>query len=156
MNNEIANLSTYLIIIGLIILAVEIAILGFSTFVLTFFGLALLITGLLITMEGISPTVMSAMASVAVLSGLLAVLLWKPLKSLQNQIEPGLPKSDLVGYQFYLQNDVSNAEPGEENYSGIKWKVTSDVPITKGTLVETVEVNVGHWKVKAVENTEDA
>ena len=40
-----ANMAESLIIVGLLLLAIEIAVLGFSTFVLFFVGLAAVLTG---------------------------------------------------------------------------------------------------------------
>ncbi|MFC3096064.1 NfeD family protein [Alteromonas sediminis] len=152
MDAEITNLANYLIIAGLIILAVEILLLGLSTFVLTFFGLSLLITGVLVMADGISPTLMAATTSVAVLSALLAIVLWKPMKSLQNKTERKQAQSDLIGYRFELDSTLSPTKPGSVTYSGITWKVVSDSMIPAGTEVETIEVKVGQWKVKAVDD----
>ena len=152
MDTEIANLANYLIVIGLVILAIEILILGLGTFVLSFFGLALLITGVLVMTDSIQPTLMAATTSVAVLSALLALLLWKPLKSLQNKTERKQAKSDLIGHRFVLESPLSPTQSGSITYSGITWKLVSDSIIAAGTQVETIEVKVGQWKVKAVED----
>lgn len=50
-----------------------------------------------------------------------------PLKRMQDS---GAPKqqqsSDLIGYEFVLQQDVTPSQPGQHRYSGIDWKVELD------------------------------
>lgn len=152
---DIDNIANYLIFTGLAILAIEIVVMGFSTFILTFFGLAMLFTGVLVTTETIAPQLMPIAASVAVFSALLAALLWRPLKMLQNRTELKPVSSDLVGHRFKLESVVTPDAPTSVKYSGITWKVVSETPIAAGTLVETVEVDVGQWRVQPVAASDD-
>ena len=66
--------------LGIALLVIEIAFLGFATFVLFFVGLAMLATGGLMTMEILPQTINNAVTAVSLISISSAVLLWKPLK----------------------------------------------------------------------------
>ena len=81
------SLSQWLFMLGVALLVVEIAFLGFATFVLFFVGLAMLVTGGLMTFELLPQTINSAVITVSLLSIGSAVLLWKPLKKIQSPSE---------------------------------------------------------------------
>ncbi len=141
------NLANVLIIIGLVLLAIEVGVLGFSVMVLFFIGLGCLLSGILIFVGVLPATVVSALTGVAILSFLSAVILWKPLKKLQNEVVESNVKSDLIGHSFVLETDISSRDHGVHNYSGIEWKVKSDDPISAGTEVEVIHADVGEFKV---------
>lgn len=145
------NLPTLLIALGIALLAVEVAVLGFSVFILFFIGLACIVTGLLMLTGLLSGTLIAGSGSVAVLSLLFAVVLWKPLKRAQNSGRSPAPvKSDLIGHRFFLEQDVSERSPGRYRFSGIEWRVRSDAPLVAGTEVEVVRVEVGELTVAAL------
>jgi inner membrane protein len=141
------NLANVLIIIGLGLLAIEVGVLGFSVMVLFFIGLGCLLSGILVFVGVLPETVVSALTSVAILSFLSAVVLWKPLKKLQNEVVESDVKGDLIGHSFILEKDISSQEHGVHNYSGIEWKIKSDDPISAGTEVEVIRADVGEFKV---------
>lgn len=143
------NLAQSLIAIGLLLLAIEVLILGFATFVLFFVGLAALISGALIFLGVVPDTVSGALLSVGISTALLAAVLWKPLKNLQAKVETKKVTSDLIGHKFILNTDISPQQQSNYHYSGINWRLTSDLPIASGTEVEVVDVEVGQFKVKA-------
>ena len=143
------NLAQSLIALGLLLLAIEILILGFATFVLFFVGLAALISGALIYVGVLPDTVSAALLSVGVGTVLFAVVLWKPLKNLQAKVETKKVTSDLIGHRFSLTEDISPHQQSIYHYSGINWRLTSDEVLAAGTEVEVVEVEVGQFKVKA-------
>ena len=144
-----SNLTYVLIFLGLALLVIEVAVLGFSVMVLFFIGLGCLITGILILVGVMPSTLVSALTGVAILSVLSAVVLWKPLKKMQDEVEKTDVKGDLVGYSFVLESDISPREHGSHKYSGIEWKVKSDTPIAAGTEVEVVRTDVGEFRVAA-------
>lgn len=144
-----ANLAYVLIFLGFALLAIEVAVLGFSVMILFFIGLGCLLTGILIFTGLIPATLVSALTGVAVLSFLSAVILWKPLKKMQDEVEKSEVKGDLIGYSFVLETDISTREHGVHKYSGIEWKVKSDDPIAAGTEVEVVRTDVGEFRVAA-------
>lgn len=143
------NLGEVLVFLGLGLLAIEVLVLGFSTFVLFFLGLACLLIGALMFVGIIPETAVAAFGGVAVLSAGLTYLLWKPLKNMQNKVVHTRPKSDLIGHSFVLDNDVSSKQNSTHHYSGIEWKVLSAEVLTAGTEVEVVKAEVGAFTVAA-------
>jgi membrane protein implicated in regulation of membrane protease activity len=143
------NLAQSLIVLGLIMLAMEILIFGFATFVLFFVGLAAVISGALIYMGVVPDTMSGALLSVGLGTVLLAAVLWQPLKNLQTKVDTKKVTNDLVGHTFTLRVDISPHQQSVYHYSGIDWRLTSDQVLTAGTEVEVVEVEVGQFKVKA-------
>lgn len=144
------NLTEGLLIIGLLLLILEIAVLGFSTFILLFIGLSSLITAGLFHFGLFEPSVLTALLSISVLSAFSAVVLWKPLKKMQSNVDTSKAKSDLVGHQFILAEPVSTTENPNYRYSGIDWKLISTENLAAGTKVEVVIAEVGVFHIKAV------
>lgn len=143
------NLAEVLVCMGLALLAIEVLILGFSTFVLVFLGLACILTGGMMFIGGIPETIVNAFVGVGVLTGALAYILWKPLKKMQNKVEHKTVKSDLIGHSFVLKDDVSSKLSSTHKYSGIEWKVLSAETLAAGTEVEVVKTEVGAFTVVA-------
>lgn len=141
------NIASILIFLGLALLAVEVVVLSFSIMVLFFIGLGCLITGLLIFMGIMPGTVVTAISGVAFFSIASAIILWKPLKRMQDDVEKRPVKGDLIGYSFILDSDISATEPGSHRYSGINWKIKSAEPIAAGTEVEVIKTDVGEFTV---------
>jgi membrane protein implicated in regulation of membrane protease activity len=137
------NLAESLIIVGLALLVVEVVVLGFSTFVLFFVGLAAVITGFL------PDSMLAALSSIGVLTALLAIFLWRPLKSMQNNVERKKVTSDLVGHSFILSEAVSMSSNPVYRYSGIDWQLSSEKELSAGTLVEVAGVAVGKFIIQA-------
>ena len=142
------SLSQWLFMIGVGLLVIEIAFLGFATFVLFFVGLAMLATGGLITFELLPQTISSAIITVSLLSISSAILLWKPLKKIQSPNEDSGVEVGLVGHRFQLEKGISPAAPGQHVYSGISWKVVSDQAIAKAAYVKVVKADVGQLTVE--------
>tara|TARA_R110002153_G_scaffold11692_7_gene45068 strand:- start:1085 stop:1537 length:453 start_codon:yes stop_codon:yes gene_type:complete len=142
------NLGIGLISVGLILLVIEIAVLGFSTFVLFFVGGAAVITGLLMQMGVVEATNLNATLYVSLFTALLAVFLWKPLKNMQKDVDPKKASNDLIGLTFIVATDISAERPGMHRYSGINWRVVSQDPIASGTKVEVIAVDVGQFTIK--------
>ena len=143
------NLSESLIMAGLALLVIEVVVLGFSTFVLFFVGLAAVVAGGLMTIGVIPDSMLSALSSVGVLTALLAMLLWRPLKSMQSAVENNKVTSDLVGHSFILNDAVSMTKNPVYRYSGIDWNLSSKQELSAGTLVEVIGVAVGKFIVQA-------
>jgi hypothetical protein len=96
---------------------------------------------------------LAAMFSTGLLTALSAVLLWKPLKSMQTDVDTTKVKSDLVGHRFVLVEDVAPELTPDYHYSGINWKLITSENIVAGTRVEVVQAAVGKFYIKAVEAT---
>lgn len=144
------NLGTVLVVIGLGMLVAEVAVFGFSVFILFFVGLGCLLAGALIGLGFLPASVTLAMVLVAVFSGLFAYTLWKPLKDMQNSGGAREVSNDLVGHSFLLRHAVSPTHATTYRYSGIDWKVKADMPLMAGTQVRVVRVDVGELTVVAV------
>ena len=142
------NLSESLIMAGLALLVIEVVVLGFSTFVLFFVGLAAVVAGGLMTIGAIPDSMLSALFSVGVLTALSAMLLWRPLKSMQGNVESKKVTSDLVGHSFILNDAVSMTKNPVYRYSGIDWNLSSKQELSAGTLVEVIGVAVGKFIVQ--------
>jgi membrane protein implicated in regulation of membrane protease activity len=143
------NLSESLIMAGLALLVLEVVVLGFSTFVLFFVGLAAVVAGGLMTVGIVPDSMLSALSSVGVLTALLAIFLWRPLKSMQGNVESKKVTSALVGHSFILNEAVSMTKNPAYRYSGIDWNLSSEKELSAGTLVEVTGVAVGKFIVQA-------
>jgi membrane protein implicated in regulation of membrane protease activity len=143
------NLAESLIIVGLALLAIEIVVLGFSTFVLFFVGLAAVITGGLLYIGVLPDSMLSALSGIGILTALSAIFLWRPMKSMQNKVESKKVTNDLVGHSFMLDETVSMSDNPVYRYSGIDWNLSSEKEVLAGTLVEVIDVQVGKFIIKA-------
>ena len=141
-----ANLATLLLIIGIALLAVEVGVFGFSVFLLFFVGLACIVTGVMMWFL-IPQTLAWGLGMVAVLSVTFAVLLWGPLRRIQNTGGNATVTNDLVGHAFVLERDLAIGAHGKHRMSGVDWKVRSDVDLKAGTPVQVVKVDVGELTV---------
>jgi len=144
------HLAETFVVAGLLLLAVEILVLGFSTFVLLFVGLAALVTGVLMYSGLLAEEMFSALGCLAVLSVVLALLLWKPMKRMQGQTERKTVTSDLVGHRFYLSDALQPGKTIEYRYSGITWQVSSRQAIDANREVQVMTVDVGRFEVMPV------
>lgn len=139
----IENLSNVLIAAGIGALIVDMVFFGFGTFILVFLGGSLLLSGLAMLMGFLPSTLDAALWSNAVLTIALGILLWKPLRRFQNKNGSKEIESDFAEETFVLQQDVDIQGLAVHKYSGISWKLKSETPISKGTLVEVTKVEVG-------------
>lgn len=142
------HLAETLVVAGLILLTIEVAILGFATFVLFFVGIAAIFAGALMYIGVIPETTLAAALAVGVISALDAVLLWKPLKRFQQQVDKKQASNDLEGHSFTLTENVSATEHPQYHYSGINWKLKSAQPISAGTRVKVSRTEVGIFHIE--------
>lgn len=149
------HLLSFWFILGFILLAIEVAAFGMASGVLLFAGIGALITGMLVFAGVLPNTIPATTTAFAITSGLSALLLWKPLKRFQDSTGTHEPMSDLIGYRFRIEQEVSPTQPGEVRYSGVTWRVEIDLKCTEpllqaGTLVEVVSVDAGLFRVRPV------
>lgn len=144
------NLAQNLMILGVVLLIIEVALLGFATFILLFVGLSLLITGFSMQFGFLDATVTTALWSNVVITCILAVGLWQPLKRLQANSDNKQVTSDFADdLVFILDEDVDNNGNSHYTYSGVQWRLKSEVPLAKGTSVKVVKKEVGvMWVAK--------
>ena len=144
----IDNLAQSLAIVGLLLLAIEIVVLGFSTFVLFFVGVAALLTSVAMYLHILPDSLTTALLSLGVLTTLEVIFLWKPLKKMQAKVDPTKAKGDLVGHSFVLSETVSASINPGYHYSGINWKLVSESELSPGTTVEVTDVEVGVFHIQ--------
>ena len=138
---------------GFVMLGIEV-VTGFSTGVFLFIGLGALTTGLLMNLDILPVTWIAGVSCTGISTGVITALLWKPLKHLQNDNPVQKDNSsDLIGHEFIVESDITPANPGSINYSGISWKVEIDKDagierIESGQSVSVSSVEVGVFKVK--------
>ena len=137
------NLPQALMVIGIIALIIEVTVLGLSTIILLFLGLSLLTSGLLMVAGVLPETITAALWSNTIITAVLALLLWKPMKRMQENVDSKQINSDFADLTFVLAEDVSDKEITTHQYSGISWQLKSTQPISAGTKVIVVKKEVG-------------
>lgn len=142
------NIPQALMVFGVIALIIEVAILGFATFVLFFVGLSLVFSSGLMYAGLLGADWLTALWVNAVITTALAGLLWKPLKRLQNTTESTEVHSDFAELTFTLEQDVDEHNGYKFAYSGIEWQVKSRTPVKKGVEVKVVKKEVGVFWVE--------
>lgn len=149
----ITHQAEFWLVFGFAMLVIEV-LTGFTTGVFLFGGLGALTTGVLMSLGVLPETWIAGISCTGISSGIITMLLWKPLKNLQGNrpIEKD-NSSDLVGHEFVVDTDIAMNKPGETHYSGIRWKVeiSRDAgvdTIAAGQTVTVSSVEVGVFKVK--------
>ncbi|MCF6325537.1 MAG: NfeD family protein [Gammaproteobacteria bacterium] len=148
------NIYSFWFVIGFLLLIIEALALGFSTGFILFVGLGALLTGGAIWSGIVPATWLSSIATFALSSVLISVLLWKPLRAIQRNSKPPEKDntSDIIGLKFRLEREISTTEPGVTRYSGIEWQVVIDhaseqQSIAAGSSVVVVSVDAGTFWV---------
>lgn len=148
-----AHLPQTLVVLGLILLAIEVIVLGFSTFVLFFIGIGTIVTGLLMTIGFIPTTGLTSLFATAIISSLIALVSWKPMKRMQNKVELKQVDNGMIGHQFVLPDDLNSGQTIHHRYSGIDWQVKSKQNLVAGTEVKIIKMEVGLLTVELVDET---
>lgn len=146
----LSNLPQTLIVLGLILLAIEVLVLGFSTFFLFFIGIGAIATGILMAMGLIPETVLDSLLATAIISTVVALVSWKPMKNIQNKVDLNPVNNDMVGHQFVLPDELLIGKTITHRYSGIDWQVKAEEPLTAGTPVRIIKIEVGLLTVEPV------
>ncbi|MEI6895785.1 MAG: NfeD family protein [Colwellia sp.] len=109
-------------------LVVELGMMGLSG-PLLFFALASIVTGVLVHL-GVVSGWQSEIFMVGVLTAIIAVLLWKPLKKLQNPSSKTDESSDMIGLTVPAVDEIT-ATTGSIRYSGLNWpaRLADDVDV---------------------------
>ena len=151
MNEPMLHLSLvqWLLLFGITLLVIEVAFLGFATFILFFIGSAMVIVAVLMSLDVLTNDPQTAVISVTLGTVVIASLSWRFLKNIQKSPQNQNIEVGFIGHQFRLQTDISPSAPGLYNYSGIAWKVVSDDRIAKNVLLEVTQADVGIFTVTA-------
>lgn len=148
--------SGFWITAGFILLVAEALVFGFATIIILFAGIGALVTGLLMTIGVLPETWIAGVSSFGLSTGVVSILLWKPMRRLQNDnVSSQSNSSDLIGYEFVLQEDISPMKTGHHRYSGIDWTIELDPSaaadsLSAGQRVKVVSVDAGIFRVKSV------
>lgn len=147
----LANLPQSFIVLGLILLAIEVLVLGFSTFVLFFIGIGAIATGALMALGVIPETFLNSLLVTAIISTAVALISWKPMKNMQNKVESKHVNNDMIGHQFILTEDLLIGKTVTHRYSGINWQVKANELLSAGTEVKIIALEVGLLTVARVD-----
>lgn len=127
-------------IAGLCLVA-ELSVLGMSG-PLLFLALGCLLTGVIVSLGVISGWELEVF-SVAILTALSALLLWKPLKNFQNAGGGRDTASDMIGKVLPVTQLITR-DQGTVGYSGIDWQARLDAaqrePVAVGSRAHVVAV----------------
>lgn len=145
------HLPQTLMVLGLLALIIEVGILGFGSLVLFFLGVSLLLSGMLMTVGLLPVTGTAALLANAVMAGALALVLWKPLKRMQDDRQQQRVDQDFAPDDFILKEAVDISGNTSHRYSGIDWQLRSERPIEAGTRVRVDHADVGVLWVVPVE-----
>ena len=145
-----AHLSEIFIVLGLILLALEVLIFGFSTLVLFFIGTAGIATGLLMTLGLFPETLFNAVLSTAIITAFVASVGWKPMKKMQDHVKPKHVDNDMIGHKFVLTEALAIGQTVTHRYSGIDWQVNAKDSLAAGTEVKIINIEVGLLTVEQV------
>lgn len=145
--------------LGFVLLAVEILAFGLGSGVLLFGSLGAILTGILLWAGWLPAVWWIGIACFAIASGALAAVLWKPLMAMQNNnARMGEDQSsDLIGYRFVLDTEITRQTPGKLRYSGIDWRVylserADSDRLAAGQRVQVERVNAGRFDVIAADS----
>ncbi len=103
--------------------AIELTIMGLGG-PLLFFAIAAFITGLLVS-AGVISGWESEILVLGLLTLVIAITLWKPLKNLQNKGGGPDTSSDMIGQKVPSSSEITSAG-GTIRYSGINWNARLD------------------------------
>ncbi len=149
-----AHQSGFWIALGFLMLATEVLVFGFTTIIFLFAGVGAIVTGLLMMSGVLAETWIAGVACFGISTGVISVLLFKPLRKMQDAPAKVQPQSsDLVGYEFVLEQDITSTQPGVYRYSGVNWKVELDgtqASLPAGQRVCVTSLDAGVFRVKAV------
>ena len=120
-------------LIGGLSLIVELTVLGLSG-PLLFFGIAAFITGALSGL-GIISGWEAEIFTLGITAGILAALLWRPLKRFQNSGGGPDTSSDMIGLQVPAAADI-NQSSGKIRYSGIDWSARLGKDVATDSIKE--------------------
>jgi len=150
MSYIVSHLPQTLVVIGLILLAIEVLVLGFSTFVLFFIGIGTIVTAGLMASGLIPTTGLTALLATAIIAAIVALLSWKPMKRIQNKVDVKQIDNDIIGQRFFLSEALPFAQAITQRYSGIDWQVRAKQALPAGTEVKIIKMEVGLLTVEQV------
>ena len=113
---------------------IELSVMGLSG-PLLFFAIGSLLTGVLASL-GLVTTWQMEVFAVGILSAITAVILWTPLKKLQNLKNKNNNSSDMIGLNVPASAEITEHQ-GNVRYSGVDWNAR----LAKECHVECIAIN---------------
>lgn len=150
MNVAMQDTATMMIVVGVLLLLIEATAFGFSLVILAAVGLASIGVGVMIKLQWLSDSLPVAFGVTSVLTAAIFAIVWRPLKKLGAAVDDSVPRSDLIGYTFQLDNRLTADEAHIHRYSGIDWLLECDETLEAATLVKVIGVDVGKLRVSRV------
>ena len=131
---------------------IELSVMGLSG-PLLFFAMAAFITALL-THFNVIYSIPIEIFITAILTGLIALVLWKPLKQFQNTKTTTDNSSDMVGIKVKASSIIT-VDEGTIRYSGLNWQArlseqANSEQIAPDTTVKIVAINGNIMIVEAI------
>ncbi len=126
-------------------LITELTVIGLSG-PLLFFAIACFLTAILISLGLISGWEIEAF-TIGILTAVITVMLWRPLKRFQNSGGGADTSSDMIGKQVTTASEITNSG-GSIRYSGIDWNsrladdLQVNIPTDTACKIVGVEGNV--------------
>lgn len=124
----------------------ELSLIGFGG-PLLFFAIASLLTGMLVSLGVISGWEIEVLV-VGILTCLMALVLWKPLKNFQNSGGGSDTSSDMIGRQV-MTSHIVTINDGRIRFSGIDWnaRLAPDCTVTSihagaACIISAVDGNI--------------
>ncbi len=140
--------------LGLLVLAVVPFVASGVLEVLLAFSLASLSTALLLQLGVIDGNWALLITLLALLTGVFAVLIWRPMRALLQKAPGNAQVSDLIGVELQLPADFDMAQNPYVQYSGVRWQVRAEsagVAFTPLQRVVISTVEVGALAVRPVD-----
>lgn len=131
---------------------IELSVMGLSG-PLLFFAISSLTTGILVNI-GFIDSWQSEIFTVGLLTAIVTIVLWKPLKSLQNSKNKTDNSSDMIGLTVLATTEI-NVSSGTIRYSGINWQArladeTNGITIDEKSQCKIVAITGNTMLVKAL------
>lgn len=141
----VLSITTWLILLGILcVILLPFAVPGILEALLSL-GIASFLAATLLSL-GILPDSWPAMlTALAISTLLLALLLWKPLRKLQQgnvKLTENPAISDFVGSRFTLSADASKTHSSTVQFSGLNWQLKLSQDCTADTLPAGTEVEI--------------
>lgn len=133
--------------LGLLVLAVVPFVASGVLEVLLAFSLASLSTALLLQLGVVDGNWALLITLLALLTGVFAVLIWRPMRALLQKTPGNAQVSDLIGVELQLPADFDMTQHPFVQYSGVRWQVRAEsagvafTPLQR-VVISTVEVGV--------------
>jgi inner membrane protein len=138
------------LIAGLILMLFDLLLIGGG--ILFLVGSSAIIVSLFVEVQWIAHDLSAMLLLFIVTNALLFLLLWKPLKRLQKEVDRPEEDGTVTGYQFILSEDLIPDSETNHDYMGIVWTILleeGEQRLEQGEPVKVTRASVGKLWVKS-------